>query len=159
MQPTTSTTGYPQLSQAPERRLLAETLRRMLSAQVHDLVNATRAALAMQRPADADAVRRMPPLVSFSSPMQEQATVLKRLLFASLYRHSEVERTTSRARDVLRTLFEAYKAAPAELPAEHQAALERHGLRALADYIAGMTDRFAAREYRRLTGAPAFESD
>lgn len=150
---------HPTLSEAPERRLLAETLRRMLSAQVQDLVAGTRAALVAHRPADADAVRLAPPLVAFSPEMQEKATVLKRTLFASLYRHPQVERTTARARDVLRTLFQAYKAAPDELPDEHREALERQGLRALADYIAGMTDRFAAREYRRLTGMPAFEGD
>jgi dGTPase len=81
------------------------------------------------------------------------------VLFTSLYRHPQVERTTARAREVLRTLFEAYQGTPAELPADHRAALERRGPRALADYIAGMTDRFAAREYQRLTGECAFDAD
>jgi dGTPase len=90
--------------------------------------------------------------------MREQATALKRFLFASLYRHPQVERTTARARQVLRALFEAYAARPQELPEEHRLAMDRRGWRALADYIAGMTDRHAAREYRRLLGAPAFDA-
>ena len=147
---------FPRLADAPEKRLLAETLRRMLSQQVHDVIDSTRAALAEHRPADVDAVRRSPPLVAFSPSMREQATALKRFLFAALYRHPRVEHTTTRAREVLKSLFAAYAAAPHEMPAEHRAAFDAQGLRAVADYVAGMTDRFAAREYRRLSGAPAF---
>ncbi len=150
---------YPALASGSERRLLAETLRRLLSTQVGDLIEATRAALSAQAPDSLDAVRAAPPLVRFSPAMREQATALKRFLFAALYRHPQVERTTNRAREVLRTVFSAYAADPAELPLEHRAMFERDGHRALADYVAGMTDRFAAREYRRLTGKPAFESD
>jgi dGTPase len=63
-------------------------------------------------------------------------------------------RTTDVARQVVRELFAAYVAAPAEMPADHAAMSDRH--RAVADYVAGMTDRFAAREHRRLTGRDAF---
>lgn len=149
---------HPTLSDAPERRLLAETLRRLLSAQVHDVIASTGAALATHAPASVDEVRRAPPLVAFSAPMRQQATQLKRFLFAALYRHPQVERTTARAREVLHALFAAYASAPSEMPAEHQLAFERDGLRAVADYIAGMTDRFAAREHRRLTGERAFDT-
>jgi dGTPase len=149
---------HPSLADGPERRLLAETLRRLLSAQVHDVIETTRAALQALAPASVDEVRRAPPLVAFSAPMRGQATQLKRFLFAALYRHPQVERTTARAREVLRRLFDAYVSAPAELPDEHRLAFERDGLRAVADYIAGMTDRFAAREHRRLTGERAFDS-
>jgi dGTPase len=149
---------YPALADGPQRRVLAETLRRLLSAQVRDVIETTRAALQANAPASVDEVRRAPPLVAFSAPMRERATQLKRFLFAALYRHPQVERTTARAREVLRLLFDAYAAAPSELPDEHRLAFERDGLRATADYIAGMTDRFAAREYRRLTGVRAFDS-
>jgi dGTPase len=142
---------------AGPRRLLAETLRRLLSAQVHDVIETTRAAIVASGAASVDEVRRAPPLVAFSPRMREQATALKRFLFASLYRHPQVERTTARAREVLLALFDAYAAAPHELPDEHRGALDREGPRALADYIAGMTDRHAAREYRRLAGKPAFD--
>jgi dGTPase len=131
----------------------------MLSAQVHDVTEHTRGLLEAHAPADVEAVRAAPPLVAFSPAMREQATALKRLLFAALYRHPQVERTTTRAREVLRALFDAYAQAPAELPPEHRAAFETQGPRGLADYVAGMTDRFAAREYRRLHGAPAFEGN
>jgi dGTPase len=125
---------------------------------VHDVAATTQAALRAHAPACVDEVRRAPPLVAFSVPMREQATQLKRFLFAALYRHPQVERTTARARHVLRCLFDAYAGSPSELPDEHRLAVERGGVRAVADYIAGMTDRFAAREYRRLTGERAFDS-
>jgi dGTPase len=150
---------HPQLAQAGDRRLLAETLRRMLSAQIADVVRATSAALGAHAPAHADAVRGLPPLVVFSPDMRTEATALKRFLFSSLYRHPTVTQTTDRARAVVRGLYAAYAAAPVELPVEHRAAFDARGPRALADYIAGMTDRFAAREYTRLHGARAFDAE
>ena len=150
---------HPSLAGAPLRRLFSETLRRMLSAQIRDLVSATRSALIEQAPVDVVEVRASPWLVAFSPSMRAESTDLKRLLFALLYRHPQVERTTARAREVLHALFEAYRAAPRELPDEHRRAFDREGLRALADYIAGMTDRFASREYLRLIGVPAFDRD
>jgi dGTPase len=147
---------HPRLADAPERRLLAETLRRMLSAQVQDVTAHTRELLQAHAPAHVQAVRAAPSLVAFSPAMRAQAAVLKRLLFAALYRHPQVERTTARAREVLRALFDAYATAPGELPPEHRDGLDRRGLRALADYVAGMTDRFALREHQRLTGRVLF---
>ena len=145
---------HPKLADQPGRRLLFETIRRMLSAQVHDVIDSTAAALAEARPADADAARQMSRLLRFSEPVQADSTALKRLLFSALYRHPQVMRTTDVARQVVRELFAAYVAAPAEMPADHAAMSDRH--RAVADYVAGMTDRFAAREHRRLTGRDAF---
>ena len=145
---------HPKLADQPGRRLLFETIRRMLSAQVHDVIDSTAAALAEARPADADAARQMSRLLRFSEPVQADSTALKRLLFSALYRHPQVMRTTDVARQVVRELFAAYVAAPAEMPADHAAMSDRH--RAVADYVAGMTDRFAAREHRRLTGSDAF---
>ena len=145
---------HPQLAAMPGRRLLFETLRRMLSAQVHDVIDSTGAALALARPGSADEVRQLPRLLCFSAEVQADAVALKRLLFASLYRHPQVMRTTELARLVVSELFAAYLASPAEMPAEHAAMPDRH--RAVADYVAGMTDRFAAREHRRLTGMDAF---
>ena len=145
---------HPGLARQPGRRLLFETLRRMLSAQVHDVIDSSAAALAHARPDSADAVRALPRLVLFSAPAQADAAALKRRLFAALYRHPQVMRTTAVAGQVVRELFEAYLASPGEMPAEHAAGADRH--RAVADYVAGMTDRFAAREHRRLTGRDAF---
>ena len=149
---------HPPLSASP-RRLLADTLRRMVSAQVRDVIAATQMALEQHRPADAEAVRCLPPLVSFSPAMRENSTQLKRLLHTALYRHPQVMATTQRARDVIHVLFTAYVQAPAQLPPEQAGAFAERGHRVVADYVAGMTDRFAAREYRRLTGRPAFVQD
>ena len=148
---------FPQLASMPVRRLLAQTLRGMLSAQVHDVIAATRAQLDRHAPDSADAVRTLPALVCFSNAMREQSRELKRFLFGALYRHPQVTRTTERARNVVHALFNAYSAAPAQMPLEQAAAHAASGPRVVADYVAGMTDRFAAREYHRLTGEPAFE--
>ena len=148
---------HPHLRDRPERRLLAETLRRLISAQVADVIEATSANLQTHAPTQAQDVRALPLLVQFTPPMREQVTALKRFLFAALYRHPQVAQTTSQARDVVRVLFAAYADAPRQLPDEHRLAHEAIGLRAVADYIAGMTDRFASREYTRLTGRGAFE--
>ena len=86
--------------------------------------------------------------------MFAEGTALKRFLFAALYRHPQVMRTTEVAREVVRALFAAYVEAPHEMPAEHAARPDRH--HAVADYVAGMTDRFATREHRRLTGRDPF---
>ena len=141
------------------RRLLADVLRRMLSAQVHDVISATQRALDEYRPVDADAVRRLPAMVGFGPAMREQSTQLKRFLHTALYRHPQVMSTTQHARDVVRVLVDAYAESPAEMPAEQAAAFAQRGHRVVADYVAGMTDRFASREYRRLTGEPAFAGD
>ncbi|WP_172674020.1 deoxyguanosinetriphosphate triphosphohydrolase [Ottowia sp. oral taxon 894] len=133
------------------RRLLYETIRRMLSEQVYDVIRHTRAALAEAAPASADAARAAPaPLVRFGSDMRAQSTALKRFLFANLYRHPQVEATMQAARQIVRELFAAYCADPAQMPASFAARAERE--RAVADFIAGMTDRFAISEHERLTG-------
>ena len=98
----------------------------------------------------ADEARQAGPLVRFSADMHAQSTELKQFLFAQLYRHPQVMQTTGQAQQVVRELFEAYLAQPQALRAEFAARPDRH--RAVADYIAGMTDRFALREHERLTG-------
>ena len=132
------------------RRLLYESIRRLLSAQVYDVIDASAAAIAAAAPPDADAARRAGPLLRFSPAMQAQSSALKRFLFQHLYRHPRVVATTDLAREVVRGLYAAYLARPAELRAEFAQRPDRE--RAVADYIAGMTDRFALREHERLTG-------
>ena len=139
---------HPQLR---ERRLLYEAIRRMLSAQVYDVIDASRAAIARAAPADITAVRRSAePLIVFSNAMRQQSMALKRFLFANLYRHPQVRGTNAQARQVVRELFALYQARPGELRPSFAARPDRP--RAIADYIAGMTDRFALREHERLTG-------
>ena len=136
------------------RRLLSERIRRMREALAADLVAATRARLHQHAPRDAEAVRRAPPLVAFGAGVREAVTGLKRFLFQALYRHEQVQRNTERARQGVRELFAAYVQRPAEMPAEYASQPQRE--RAVADYIAGMTDRFALREHQRLTGRVLF---
>jgi dGTPase len=143
------------------RRLLYEGIRRMLSAQVYDVIAATQARLDDSRPANADAARLLPPQLAFSAEMREQSVVLKKFLFQNLYRHPQVMLTMGLARQVIQELFVCYREAPQEMQAGHaaraQAALRRPDAesaiaRVVADYIAGMTDRYASREHTRLTG-------
>ena len=132
------------------RRLLYEAIRRMLSDQVYDVLNATQKALAQYAPVSVAAVRASPALVQFSAPMQQRSTQLKSFLLHHLYRHPQVMQTTDWARQVVGELFAAYLAKPDEMPQGHA---KRDNLpRAVADYIAGMTDRFARREHTRMVG-------
>lgn len=146
--------AHPKLLAMPPRRLLFETLRRMLSALVYDLIDETNRQLAVHRPEDADALRRMPRIAAFSDAVREPLSELKRFLFKELYRHPQVVDVTARARTVVAELFAAYVSAPQEMPADYAGASDFH--RAVADYIAGMTDRFALREHQRLTGRDLF---
>jgi len=138
------------------RRLLFDTIRRMLSWQVYDVIETTRALVVEHAVANVAAVRRAPPLVRFSPAMRESSGELKRFLSRSLYRHPQVLETTERARGIVRDLFVAYLDAPQEMTSEFAVAGDRP--RAVADYIAGMTDRFAIREHARLTGQRPFGS-
>ena len=135
------------------RRWLYETVRLMLSGQIYDLMDSTQAAIALAAPADVQAVRNCPPLVQFSPAMQQETAQLKAFLFASLYRHPRVLETMDKARQVVGDLFAAYVNDPAAMQAGADAsAPQAQTYRRVADYIAGMTDRFASREHQRLTG-------
>ena len=158
---------YPALGEGRgPRRLLYEAIRRMLSAQVYDVIAATRKAIAAAAANSAEDVRHAPPLVCFGETMRAESTVLKRFLFQNLYRHPQVTDTTARARTVVLDLFAAYRAAPGEmrggfdLRARAAAEGDRQASspeRVVADYIAGMTDRLAMREHERLTGIRIFD--
>ena len=125
------------------KRLLYETIRRMLSAQVYDVIGTSQALIRSHAPATADAARDLPALIRFSPALLAEVGQVKAFLRQQLYRHPRVVAMTEGAKQVVRTLFEAYRAQPASMPPHH----------AIADYIAGMTDRFALREHERLTGA------
>ncbi len=155
---------HPHLDQtAHRRRWLNEAIRRMLSDQVYDVIATTRAALADAAPADAGAVRQAGrPLVGFSDGMRAESQTLKRFLFSQLYRHPQVMETTAHAKQIVRELFAIYMQRPQEMkPAfaarAAQALGEEDGAqeklaRTVADFVAGMTDRFASGEHQRLTG-------
>jgi len=131
-------------------RLRHTALRAMLGAFVDDLIDSSAGRLADLRPADVEAVRdQAGPLVDFSPALRSAHLALKRLLRQRLYEEPRVRRFAACAQDTVRALFEAYEADPGQLPA----GMRREGetlARGIADYIAGMTDRFAIAEYRRL---------
>jgi dGTPase len=123
----------------------------MINELVMDLVDESRRRIGAAAPGSADAVReRSEPLIAFSEPAAEQAQQVKRFLFANLYRHSRVVRMTSKARRIVTELFAAFIDDVRLLPEDHQRRAQADAPRAIADYIAGMTDRYAIKEYRRL---------
>ena len=134
------------------RRWVHETVRRMINELIVDLLDETRRRIAAAGVGSADDVRAAPPLVAFSDAMREESARLKRFLFGELYRHPRVRRVMDDARRVVRELFALYLDDPARLPDEHRERVDAIGPRAIADYIAGMTDRYALREHARLTG-------
>jgi dGTPase len=133
-----------------ERRLVHETVRRMINTLVGDLIEETRGRITLARPTSVEDVRGAAPLVGFSRQMGVEQEALKSFLRDRLYRHPEVMRMTTKSRRIVRELFDAFHQEPRLLPSDHQARVGHHGPRAIADYIAGMTDRFAIREHRRL---------
>ena len=147
--------SYPDL--AP-RRTIHEVVRRLIGTQVVDLVETSLARLQQANPEDSDAVRHHgEPLISFSDTMREKNLELKRFLRSHLYRHYRVHRMSAKAARTITALFEAYIDDPRLMPTEAQQQVSqleansgRDGrARAVADYIAGMTDRYAIAEYER----------
>ncbi|PWG64820.1 deoxyguanosinetriphosphate triphosphohydrolase [Sediminicurvatus halobius] len=142
-----------------ERRLIYAAVRRLIGHQVRDLVDASRARIDAAAPASPDAARALPePLVGFSDAMRERHQALKAYLYEHLYRHYRVHRMTTKAARVVRELFTTLFGDPRLLPPQFRADAEarearrgdRGRARAVADYIAGMTDRFALDEHERL---------
>jgi dGTPase len=134
------------------RRAINETVRRMINALVVDLIQTSRSNITnagIQSIAD---VRNAPPLIGFSAAMKAEAQTLKRFLRKNLYQHYQVNRMTSKARRIVTDLFDIFLSGPQLLPPDYQV-LDGDLIaqaRRVADYIAGMTDRYAMREYRRL---------
>ncbi|OYO31928.1 deoxyguanosinetriphosphate triphosphohydrolase [Janthinobacterium sp. PC23-8] len=142
-------TVYPGLS---GRRAIYETLRRLITALADDLITTSTQLIGDCAPRDVDEVRASAPLIRFSDAMRADATELKRFLRVNLYRHYQVNRMRVKASRIVRELYDSFMAEPALLPPDYQlkngSATEQ--ARKIADYIAGMTDRYAIREHRRL---------
>ena len=132
------------------RRLVHETVRRMIDTLVTDLIRQSAANIRDLAPESVEDIRRAPPLIRFSDRIQREQAELKRFLHINLYRHYRVSRMSSKARRIINDLFEAFLAEPGLLPPEFQARAQQDRPRAIADYIAGMTDRYAIVEHRRL---------
>jgi dGTPase len=147
---------YPGVS---PRRQLYETIRRMVDYLVSDLIVHAGRSIGEAKVDSIDAVRRQPrQLISLSDAALEEHQELKRFLRAKLYNHPKVREVMDEARATLRMLFEAYFSDPSRLPPEHQAVVARADAeggqsaraRVVADYVAGMTDRFAFIERHRI---------
>jgi dGTPase len=147
---------YPDLG---GRRLVYEILRRMINHLVTDLIDSSAERLRAAAVTSIQAVRAHPgPLIAFSETTRELNLGLKTFLREHLYKHYKVQRMTSKARRVVRELFDAFYADPGLMPDEHRATGTRREsvqgpagrARAVADYIAGMTDRYAILEHSRL---------
>lgn len=139
--------AYPKIE---GRRLVHETVRRMIDTLVTDLIRQSAASIRECNPQSLDDVRQAPAMIRFSERIRLEQTELKRFLHANLYRHYRVSRMSSKARRIITDLFQAFLAEPGLLPPEFQARAQADTPRAIADYIAGMTDRYAIVEHRRL---------
>ncbi|WP_175836822.1 deoxyguanosinetriphosphate triphosphohydrolase [Burkholderia anthina] len=132
------------------RRLVHETVRRIINTLIVDLIDETTRNLVRVAPASLDDVRAAPPLVAHSATVATQAAALKRFLFKNLYRHYKVMRMANKAQRVVTGLFDAFTEDPRLLPPPYQSDDAAQQPRLVAHYIAGMTDRFALKEYQRL---------
>jgi len=139
--------AFPSIGQ---RRLIHETVRRMINTLVLDLVGETRRRIGLAQPDSLEAVRGCAPLAAFGAQLRAEQNVLKAFLNEHLYHHYRVRRMTAKARRIVAELFEAFAGDPRMLPRQYQERAREHCFRTVADYIAGMTDRYAIAEHRRL---------
>jgi dGTPase len=138
---------YPTLN---GRRVITETVRRIINTLVLDLVNTTRANVESSGVQSLAEVRVASPLAAFSPELLDEHRELKRFLHRHLYRHYKVARMSAKAGRIISDLYTAFAGDARLLPPEHQARESLEGARAVADYIAGMTDRYAMREHQRI---------
>jgi dGTPase len=142
--------AYPDLS---GRRVVHETVRRMINTLVTDLLSQSAANIAEHDLQTLDDVRNAQPMIAFSDELREQQKELKKFLHVHLYRHYRVMRMSAKAQRIIRDLFAAFMEDVRLLPTQLQAKAnesEAGKARAVSDYIAGMTDRYAIREHRRI---------
>lgn len=146
---------YPNIA---ERRVQKEIVRRIIGCMVDDLVTQSQKNIDEAAPKSVDEVRALSePLVSFSEYMLQQVRGLKSYLMDNLYRHYKVLRVTNKSAKLIKDLFDAFYAHPELLPPAYQKKVKEQGApRVIADYIAGMTDRYAQLEYSRVLD-PTFE--
>lgn len=138
---------YPALA---GRRLIHETVRRMINAQAVDLIEQTRSNIAAAGVTSLEDVRSAGALVEFSAGMRQELQQLQQFLRDNLYWHYQVLREMSKARRIIADLFDVFMGDMRLLPPQYQAMGREDKARAVADYIAGMTDRYAIKEHRRL---------
>ena len=139
--------AYPDLT---ERRVVHETVRRMINTLVTDLIRQSERNIGEQKLATLEDVRSAPALIAYSSAMNEQQRALKNFLRTHLYRHFRVLRMSAKSQRIISDLFGVFMADYRLLPPQYHRQAEADCARAVADYIAGMTDRYAIREHRRI---------
>ena len=133
------------------RRRVHEIIRRMIDAQVTDLLAESARRIAVAAPRTLEDVHGAPSLIAFTDTMQAEHRALKSFLSEHLYHHYQVLRMTTKARRIIHDLFAAFVAEPRLLPPQYQLMATTESVtRATADYIAGMTDRYSMKEHRRL---------
>ena len=132
------------------RRKINETIRRMINTLVRDLADTTALALAQSAPQSLADVRAASALVAHSDGIRAESLELKRFLRDNLYQHYQVQRMSTKGRRIVSELFGAFISDPRLLPPQYQVKADAGRARAVADYISGMTDRYAMREHRRL---------
>jgi dGTPase len=130
------------------RRLVYEIVRHIIHILVDDLVKETQRRIRESNPLTVEDVRNEKPLVAFSEKMREQATEMKRFLFKNLYRHPQVNTMTKNAGEMILSLFQHYEKYPTDLPIDFRPDDEIY--RRISHYIAGMTDRYANKEFQKL---------
>jgi dGTPase len=149
---------YPGLETMRRRH---EALRRVFGAMVEDVIAVARHRLQAAEPVDADAVRGLGvTIIRFSDRLFRELKVIRQFLFQRMYRAPKVVAMRAEVTEVVRDLFRLYLDDPATLPGEWQADVAAAGdqaalARVVADYVAGMTDRFALQEHARLLGSDA----
>jgi len=132
------------------RRMIHETIRRMINLMALDLIHQTEANIRAHGVVILADVHAAPVLVAYSEPLLPALRELKAFLRENLYHHYQVLRMTDKAKRIIADLFGAFMADPRLLPPQYQLRAEDDTPRAIADYIAGMTDRYAMKEHRRL---------
>jgi dGTPase len=146
---------YPGLDRMRRRH---EALRRVFGRMVEDVIAVAQNRLLAAQPGSVDDIRRMgTTVIRFSKPLYQELKAIRSFLFHRMYRAPSVMVERARVTDVINSLFPLFMAQPALLPAEWQADVARAGdetalARIVADYVAGMTDRFALQEHARLVG-------
>jgi dGTPase len=139
--------AYPGLQ---ERRVVHETVRRMINTLVSDLIKHSERNISAQEITTIEDVRGAPAMIANSAEVDEQQHELKNFLRIHLYRHYRVLRMSAKAQRIISDLFGIFMADSRLLPPQFQGFAEHDRARAVADYIAGMTDRYAIREHRRI---------
>lgn len=138
---------YPRIS---ERKLIHETVRSMINTLVSDLIKQSTANIKDARPDNLQSVSVAPCLISFSEEIKKEQQELKTFLRNNLYQHFEVARMSNKAQHTVKMLFNIFSEDTRLLPLKYQEKSHENKYQAITDYIAGMTDRYAIREYRRL---------